>query len=163
VIEHPMSDIVIRPAKEDDWDLIEEGLIEGELLTERSERRSGISRDALKKNAMKSIERYHRNAKKPEAAFIAEADGVSAGFVWVTTEINFSDEDICGWVLEIYVLPEFRRRGIAAKLLNRAEEWTKEQNAHSLWLNAGGNNDAAISLYKSSGFDIETVHMSKRF
>ncbi|MFA5313296.1 MAG: GNAT family N-acetyltransferase [Methanomassiliicoccales archaeon] len=158
-----MSDILIRLAKEDDWGLIEEGLIEGELLTERPERRSEISRDTLREDARKSIERYHKNAKKPEAVFIAETSGVRAGFVWVTTEINFSDDDLCGWVLEIYVLPEFRRRGIAAKLLERAEEWTKEQNARSLWLNAGGNNDPAIALYKRSGFEIETVHMSKRF
>ncbi|MCE5296011.1 MAG: GNAT family N-acetyltransferase [Euryarchaeota archaeon] len=157
-----MSDIVIRPAKEDDWDLVEEGLIEGELLTERPERRSVISRERLRENARKSIDRYHRNAKKPEAAFIAETGGVRAGFVWVTTEINFSDDDTCGWVLEIYVLPEYRRRGIAAKLLQRAEEWTREQNATSLWLNAGGNNDAALALYKRVGFSVETVHMSKR-
>lgn len=158
-----MSDIKIRSAVEDDWDLIEEGLIEGSLLTERPERRPEISRDSLSEKARKSIDQYHWNAKKPETAFIAEFGGIRAGFVWVTTEIDLGDDEHCGWVLEIYVLPKFRRKGIGAMLLKKAEEWTKEQNAGSLWLNAGADNEAALALYKSVGFVVETVHMSKRF
>ena len=155
--------IIIRPGTEEDWDLVEEGLIEGSLLTERPERRSEISRAALREQARKTIDKFHINAKGPESTFVAEVEGVRAGFVWVTTEISLGNGELCGWVLEIYVLPEHRRRGIGAKLMSEAERWTKACNANSLWLNAGANNKAAIALYEHMGFDIETVHMSKRF
>lgn len=153
---------MIRDGTEDDWDFIEEGLIESSLLTERAERRGELSLETLRDQARKNIERFHRNAKKPEAAFIAEVCGVRAGFIWVSTEIGLGTGEFCGWVLDIYVRPEHRRRGIGSMLLSKAEEWARKQNAGSLWLNAGAENEAALALYRHEGFKVETVHMSKR-
>ena len=51
----------------------------------------------------------------------------------------------------IYVLPEYRRRGIAAKLFNAVEQWAKEQGAVRLDLHTWGFNKDAISLYRAMG------------
>jgi len=153
--------IVVRQGTELDWDFIKEGLVEGARLTVRPENRSELSIEKLKLEADQSVEKYHVKAERPETTFVAEADGQKAGCVWVTTEISLHDGSSCGWVLIVYVRPEFRRQGIGALLLKKAEDWTREQKAGALWLNAGAENKAALALYESVGFSVETVHMSK--
>lgn len=51
----------------------------------------------------------------------------------------------------IYVLPECRRRGIAAKLFNAVEQWAGEQGAVRLDLHTWDFNKDAISLYRAMG------------
>ena len=51
----------------------------------------------------------------------------------------------------IYVLPEYRRRGIAAKLFDAVEQWAKEQGAVRLDLHTWDFNKDAINLYRAMG------------
>lgn len=51
----------------------------------------------------------------------------------------------------IYVLPECRRRGIAAKLFNAVEQWAKEQGAVRLDLHTWDFNKDAIAMYRAMG------------
>lgn len=51
----------------------------------------------------------------------------------------------------IYVLPEYRRRGIAAKLFDAVEQWAREQGAVRLDLHTWEFNKDAISLYRAMG------------
>ena len=51
----------------------------------------------------------------------------------------------------IYVLPEYRRRGVAAKLFAAVEQWAKEQGAVRLDLHTWDFNQDAINLYRAMG------------
>lgn len=51
----------------------------------------------------------------------------------------------------IYVLPEFRRKGIATKLFAAVETWAKEQGAIRLDLQTWDFNTDAIAMYQSMG------------
>lgn len=51
----------------------------------------------------------------------------------------------------IYVLPEYRRKGIAAKLFAEVESWAKKNSAVRLDLHAWDFNKGAIAMYKAMG------------
>ena len=66
-----------------------------------------------------------------------------------------------GYVTNIGVLPEFRRRGIGAKIVNQLINFSKEKTLSFLSLEVRVSNMAAINLYKSLGF--EEVGKRKNF
>ena len=59
------------------------------------------------------------------------------------------------WYVNVLAtLPEFRRQGIAAKLLEVAESKGKEAGAPSLSVIVGSWNQAAARLYRRAGYDV---------
>lgn len=55
-------------------------------------------------------------------------------------------------VENIGVRPEYRSRGIGKELINEAIKWAKEQNASKLYVSAYWGNKKAINFYKKNGF-----------
>ncbi len=78
--------------------------------------------------------------------YIAELDGVIAGYVGLSVII---DE---GYILNVAVLPDYRRKGIAKALINHIISIYKEKLAF-LTLEVRPSNTAAIRLYESFGFE----------
>ena len=54
----------------------------------------------------------------------------------------------------MYTLPEYRRKGIASKILTELELWAKEENYKIAILETGFLQTDAISLYKKLGYVI---------
>ena len=52
---------------------------------------------------------------------------------------------------DIYVLPEFRRRGVATRLFAAVETWAKAQGAIRLELHTWDFNKSAIAMYQAMG------------
>ena len=61
------------------------------------------------------------------------------------------------YILNISVLPSFRRMGIGSLLLKAASKYLEEKNAAFLSLEVRDSNNAAISLYKKLGFCLNGV------
>jgi RimJ/RimL family protein N-acetyltransferase len=59
--------------------------------------------------------------------------------------------------LVIGILEEYRGRGIGTKLFQRLEEWAINANISRLELTVVTENEAGITLYKKSGFEIEGI------
>ena len=57
----------------------------------------------------------------------------------------------------IAVHPEYRRRGIARQLTQRAMQHVRDRGAKDIWLHVEENNAAAIQLYRSLGFQDEAL------
>ncbi len=55
-------------------------------------------------------------------------------------------------VEDMYVASEFRRNGVATKLLAVLEKWGREKGARRMQLVADQNNDAALALYRKNNF-----------
>jgi len=55
-------------------------------------------------------------------------------------------------VKRMYTTPEFRGQGIAIKILNELESWTKELGFDSCVLETGKKQPEAIALYKKCGY-----------
>lgn len=55
-------------------------------------------------------------------------------------------------VLTLATDPQMRRRGLARRVLKASEDLAKEKGALTIFLEVAEDNDAAISLYTSSGY-----------
>ena len=84
--------------------------------------------------------------------------GISAGgrlasigslclFTRIPYEENLSGAE--GYILNIYTLPEFRKRGLADRILDRIIEYSRESGIKKLWLNSS---DQGRRLYAEKGF-----------
>ena len=78
--------------------------------------------------------------------FAAEADKKLIGYIGIKAVI---DE---GYITNIAVFPEFRRRGVAKALLNKVFEFAKEKGLSFVSLEVRPSNTVAISLYEKTGF-----------
>lgn len=87
-----------------------------------------------------------------EGFIVAEENGNPVGFaVGDTNWINFEGEKVLE-IHEIFVLPEFRNKGIGSKLLNELLNYgiKKGRKLAELWV--GKTNYKAIDFYKNFGF-----------
>lgn len=89
-------------------------------------------------------------------AFIArEADGRTIGFAEASLRhdyVNGCDTSPVGFLEGIYVLPPFRRRGVAASLVRAVEHWTLAQGASELASDALVDNVASHRMHTALGF-----------
>lgn len=74
---------------------------------------------------------------------------------------QFSDE-IIGFLYELYVMQEFRGKGISKQLMKSAIERLKSEGYPEIRLGVFAGNQA-IHLYKQMGFSERNVTMSLRF
>ncbi len=68
---------------------------------------------------------------------------------------------LCSWLIagelqiqNLATLPQMRRRGIAARLLDHAIARSRQQGLNSVWLEVRVSNRAAIALYERFGFSV---------
>jgi GNAT superfamily N-acetyltransferase len=157
-----MDGITYRDFEENDLDWVLEVIVEGQMATLPPERAASSDRGAMKVEARADLDRFHYRAQKPEKASVAWWNGQRVGFVWITTSMPFRDEEHKAWLLEVYVVPEHRGKGLAKGLMAHAEMWARGQGAEEIWLNVGGGNRKALGLYESCGFRVETMHLCKK-
>lgn len=74
---------------------------------------------------------------------------------------QFSDE-IIGFIYELYVMQEFRGKGISKHLMKSAIEQLKSEGYPEIRLGVFAGNQA-MKLYKQMGFSERNVTMSLRF
>lgn len=97
--------------------------------------------------------------------FVAERDGVVAGFVSVMTRVERTDPDDDhgehALIGELSVLPEHQGRGIGKALLDHATAHAREAGATNLRLMVAAPNEGALRLYAREGFAPRVVLMTK--
>ncbi len=81
--------------------------------------------------------------------FVYELDEKAVGYVGISAIL---DE---GYITNIAVLPEYRRKGIATALLNKLECFAKEKMLSFISLEVRKSNASAISLYEKFGYKTE--------
>ena len=96
-----------------------------------------------------------KNSDDSTVFFLARVDDKVVGYGGMYTVL---DE---GYVTNIGVLPEFRRRGIGAKIVNKLIDFSKEKFLSFISLEVRVSNTTAINLYKS--FDFKEVGRRKNF
>jgi [ribosomal protein S18]-alanine N-acetyltransferase len=88
----------------------------------------------------------HEIAAPHSYPFVAECNGMLAGYVCVTSLFEEAQ------ILNIAVDPAIRGRGIARVLLERAFSLAREKGAEVMALEVRASNVAAITLYEQCGF-----------
>ena len=53
---------------------------------------------------------------------------------------------------------DYRNKGYASRLLERATEIAKEKNCYKLFLETGSNKESTLNFYRKNGFEIDKKH-----
>jgi GNAT superfamily N-acetyltransferase len=97
------------------------------------------------------------------AIFVAVDDnGRSLGFIHLTTADDYYDDRITAHVADLVVARDAGGRGVGTALLDRAEQWAREQGFAMLTLNVFTANRRARNLYARRGFAEEWIRCLKR-
>ncbi|MCD8511010.1 MAG: GNAT family N-acetyltransferase [Bacillus sp. (in: Bacteria)] len=92
--------------------------------------------------------------------FVAETNGQIVGCAFLNSGIGLDKGGRYIWLNDLYVKKDFRRQGIAKKLLLKVLYWAEQEGFKGIELETGINNAATKKLYNSLGFyDI----VSKRY
>jgi ribosomal protein S18 acetylase RimI-like enzyme len=91
---------------------------------------------------------------------VGETGGEVVGLVWVGPA---PDERADWWIYDIEVVPDQRGRGYGRALLDAAEREAQRRGVDAIGLNVFGGNHVALRLYESSGYQVASVLMRKRF
>ena len=86
--------------------------------------------------------------------------GIASATLWEESNMRKDLKTVC--LDNIYVLPKYRRRGIAAKLFEKVESWAKEQGAIRLDLHTWDFNKGAIAMYEAMGMTPQRYVFEKR-
>lgn len=103
----------------------------------------------------------------PHTIFVAEANAGLVGFLEVDLR---SHADGCdpsqpvGYVEGWYVGPDYRKQGVGAELLARAEEWARGHGCREIASDAVIDNELSQRAHAALGFEVvdRCVHYRKR-
>ena len=87
------------------------------------------------------------------------ASGAIVGYLWAAA-LDRGVKKVA-FICQLYVLPEFRRRGHARRALQAYEAMARQGRFGSVALNVFGSNAGAQALYRSLGFSVTSIGMHK--
>lgn len=109
-----------------------------------------IEKKCFKNEAFSKEHLYNLLIHPNSINLIARSGKTIVGFIIGIT--YYEDSLLIGHILTIDVLPEYRRRGIGAKLLSEIEKIFIERGVLKCRLEVREDNTAAIALYKKFGY-----------
>jgi mycothiol synthase len=98
-------------------------------------------------------------AFRADLTFLATVENQTVGFIASAKDMELPDNH--GYIIQVGVIPEWRRKGVAAVLTNISLEAWREDGKDAVILHVNRNNPGAISLYERLGF--KTVRIRGAF
>jgi ribosomal-protein-alanine N-acetyltransferase len=83
-------------------------------------------------------------------ALVAKANNDIAGFI--IAQIEIENTTMFGHIITINVAPNYRRKGIAQKLLKETETLLKQKGINEIHLEVKEDNTPALKLYQNLGY-----------
>ena len=93
--------------------------------------------------------------KKKDAAFFLWEEETAVGFAQCQLRYDYvegTESSPVGYLEGIYVLPEYRGRGIASKLLGSAQNWVREQGCREFASDCELTNEQSLIFHLKMGF-----------
>lgn len=91
---------------------------------------------------------------------IRDGGGGKVGALWLAVEKQCGRKT--GFIYQLYIEEQFRRRGYAAGAMRALEEKARTLGVDTLMLHVFGHNHAAIALYRKLGYDGTNMNMAKK-
>jgi ribosomal protein S18 acetylase RimI-like enzyme len=98
------------------------------------------------------------------------AHGKMVGVLMLNLLVSLEHAGEVGWIEELYVRPDYRKRGLATRLLDLALDWAEARGLRAVdlevGLESGGEHDAAAAahLYEKKGFrKVARARLQKRY
>jgi ribosomal protein S18 acetylase RimI-like enzyme len=151
-----------EPATESDWARISEWQAEIEWVGLGPDRQRETARETVGARMQERVAGLRADAGFPNEALVARTPGGDlAGYVWVARTHNDRTGRLEASLLGQFVASDYRDQGLGAQLLEFAEDWAREQGLPCLCLFVSAHNAVAQHLYRSLGYEIEGLRMSK--
>ena len=83
------------------------------------------------------------------------------GCLWVGNAIDQVSGDRHPHIFLLYVMPEYRHRGIGKALMNYIENWAKQRGDRQIGLQVFQANTPALDLYHQLGYQEQSLWMVK--
>lgn len=97
-----------------------------------------------------------------ETVILAKVDDEAVGFALVRVVPSVLYSTPHAELTELYVLEEFRQRGIASGLIAFAEQIAVQKGARSILVQTGDDNVPALALYKKHGYEEYDLTLKKK-
>jgi len=149
--------------KEDDWAWFIPKYGQTAWESMRAHRQNLTSIAEVRENLEKQIERFRGPDGLDNVAYVAKDEGGQRiGFIWLIESTSGFTAAAFAWIMCVYVEAGFRGKGIGRKLMELGEKWAGERGLIDIILNVSNENDAAIRLYESMEYEIETRRYIKK-
>jgi ribosomal protein S18 acetylase RimI-like enzyme len=83
------------------------------------------------------------------------------GGLWMGNAIDQVTGERYAHIFLLYVIPEYRRRGIATALIHQAQSWAISRGDRQIGLQVFNSNQPALHLYHRLGFQTHSLLMLK--
>jgi ribosomal protein S18 acetylase RimI-like enzyme len=160
--ERAESEFSVAPAAPEDWPWMARRYerTAWESLTPDLQRR--LSPRDVRHQVLAQVEVFRSATGDAFAALVArDRQGKRAGFIWVQENRHGFTGEARAYVLEVYVSPTCRGKGLGKRLMDCAEEWARARGLERIALNVAAHNTPARTLYESLGYAVETLRMAK--
>ena len=149
-----MKEVVIRKAVAKDLETLlqfEQGVIEAERAFDPTLKNSGVVYYDIKR----MIEADHIEV------LVAVADGktIASGYARIEDSELYLQHRQHAYLGFMYVLPEFRGRGINRMIVEKLRSWAGKQGITELRLEVYHKNEGAIKAYEKAGFSQHMIEM----
>ena len=123
-----------------------------------------IKDDYKEKIFKKDIQEVENNKGK---IYLAQDGNIIVGMIMGVIrkpiiEFDYERLNNMGEVIEFIVTKKIRNKGIGYKLLNKMEEYFKEQNCQTINIDVFGYNDIAKNFYQKNGYHTRMMTVSKK-
>ncbi len=113
---------------------------------------------AVREDAGRSFRRFLNRsigASDDVIMLVAESGGRIVGFLIgvIRDQAPVFVRSRHGYIVDIYVDPAFRRKGVGRKLVEAAEEWFASRGLDHVRLRVSAANDSGIAFWKGIGFE----------
>jgi GNAT superfamily N-acetyltransferase len=96
------------------------------------------------------------------ACFIAEDEASQRlGYVFAEASTDVVTLEPCAYVTILAVIEAVEGRGVAARLMQVAEEWARQQGFRLICLDVFANNQRARAFYARQGYQDDSLRLAK--
>lgn len=135
-----------------------ESIISAELnhLDQLLDMASDLWKDDYSQAEMRSFFEEAINSDKQRILLFLN-NNIPAAFIFLSIRTDYvegSQSSPAGYLEGIYVKPEFRKSGIASKLLSEGEKWIKEKGCKQIGSDAYIDNKISYNFHMNLGFNV---------
>jgi ribosomal protein S18 acetylase RimI-like enzyme len=119
-------------------------------------------RDEIDNTNLASLKKAMETPEPGSAIFIAEDEtGKRAGFLHLQIQTDYFNGEKVAYISDLAVDSSFEGQGVGRIILDKAEEWAREQGCSMLTLYVFSNNSRARKVYEKLGFKEEVTKYVK--
>jgi ribosomal protein S18 acetylase RimI-like enzyme len=159
----PTSSIIIRPMQDSDTAMIRRGLSETNWQDIPVDQRRFLNRVETDRRIFEDFDRYLRTERFKFKVFCAVSHvGKPIGYVSIGENSNPAVGLPLGAVLDFWVEPEHRNKGVGGMLLDYAIDQIRIRGYTHASILVSASNKTAIGVYERRGFHPDRISMTKQ-